>query len=96
MVAGGDRLQHDRRVGDQSGQQHARFDLGACDGQLVDDPLERRARHRERGEPPVPSLDRGAHQLEGLRDPVYRSPADGVIAVQLERRSVVHRKPGGE
>ena len=61
--------------------------------ELVVDPGERRAVDGERREPALARLDPRAHQRQRLGDPVDRTPADRVVAVELEARALLEGEP---
>ncbi len=73
MIAGGRRLGHARgAVGEESGQQDARFQLGAGNGQLVSDAGQRAAGNFQRcGVLVAFARDLGAHLDQRIDDPFH-------------------------
>ena len=92
VVAARRRLDDGRRArGHHPGDQHARLHLRARDRELVLDPGELGAAHREGREAAVASVDRGAHHAERLGHAVHRPAANRAVAVE---RPDAARLPG--
>ncbi len=68
--------------GEQAGEQDAGLDLRRGDGQLVLDPGQAAAGHRQRGEPILARVEPRAHLPQRLGDAVDRAAADRLVAVE--------------
>ena len=97
MVAGRGRLGDPRLpIGEQPGQEHARFDLGARDRHPVSDPPKRGAPDIERRQPSLAALHRGAHLAKRLGHSIDRAAADRLVAVEHPLSPFLPRKPAGQ
>ena len=83
-------------LGEQAGDQHARLDLGAGDRKLVGDAAERRPLHAKRRQAAVAALDLGAHQPQGLGDPVHGAAPDRLVSVERPGPAALPRQPAGQ